>query len=222
MIQKKRLVIFDLDNTILNGDSDYSMVNYLISKNILPESATEINSAYYQDYELGKLNFDDYTHFALSAYKGMSREQIDEIIHSFLNECIESMINIFALKLIHGHQSDNDELMLASATNELIVDVIGKRLGFNNIIATKVYFKDGFCMSKFIPPAALGHGKLELVEQWCKKEGYDLNDSVFYSDSINDLPLLSRVKKPVAVNPDALLEEKCLENGWEIINLPKI
>jgi phosphoserine phosphatase len=63
---------------------------------------------------------------------------------------------------------------------------------------------------------------LELVEQWCKKEGYDLNDSVFYSDSINDLPLLSRVKKPIAVNPDALLEEKCLENGWEIINLPKI
>ena len=85
-----------------------------------------------------------------------------------------------------------------------------------------VYFKDGFCMSKFIPPAALGDGKLELVEQWCKKEGYDLNDSVFYSDSINDLPLLSRVKKPIAVNPDALLEEKCLENGWEIINLPKI
>ena len=77
-------------------------------------------------------------------------------------------------------------------------------------------------MSKFIPPAALGDGKLELVEQWCKKEGYDLNDSVFYSDSINDLPLLSRVKKPIAVNPDALLEEKCLENGWEIINLPKI
>ena len=222
MIQKKRLVIFDLDNTILNGDSDYSMVNYLISKNILPESATEINSAYYQDYELGKLNFDDYTNFALSAYKGMSREQIDEIIHAFLNECIEPMINVFALKLIHGHQSDNYELMLASATNELIVDVIGKRLGFNNIIATKVYFKDGFCMSKFIPPAALGDGKLELVEQWCKKEGYDLNDSVFYSDSINDLPLLSRVKKPIAVNPDALLEEKCMENGWEIINLPKI
>ena len=74
MIQKKRLVIFDLDNTILNGDSDYSMVNYLIRKNILPESATEINSAYYQDYELGKLNFDDYTNFALSAYKGLSRE----------------------------------------------------------------------------------------------------------------------------------------------------
>ena len=147
---------------------------------------------------------------------------IDEIIHAFLNECIEPMINVFALKLIHGHQSNNDELILASATNELIVDVIGKRLGFGNIIATKVYFKDGFCMSKFIPPAALGHGKLELVKQWCKKEDYDLNDSVFYSDSINDLPLLSKVKKPIAVNPDTLLEKKCLENGWEIINLPKI
>jgi HAD superfamily hydrolase (TIGR01490 family) len=133
------------------------------------------------------------------------------------------MINVFALKLIHDHHDKGHTILLASATNELIVKPIAQRLDINNVIGTKVKFENEKCSGEFIPPSALGAGKLKLVESWMQANQYDSFSGVtFYSDSINDLPLMEAVEFPKAVNPDIKLESISHKRGWEVIHLPLI
>ena len=222
-MSKPDLAIFDLDNTILNGDSDYSMINYLVDTNILDKKAKLKNDQFNKDYQERKLDYAQYTNFVLQAYVGKKIDEINEIIFPFVEKIIEPMINIFALKLIHNHYERGDEILLASATNELIVRPIAKRLEIKNVIATKAEFKNDKCTGKFIPPSALGAGKLKLVETWMKNNQYnDFLGVTFYSDSINDLPLMETVEFPKAVNPDTKLELVSKDRGWEVINLPII
>ncbi|MDB9737798.1 HAD-IB family hydrolase [Gammaproteobacteria bacterium] len=220
-MRKPALVIFDLDNTILNGDSDYAMINYLVHTQALDESAGKQNQLFIEDYQRGKLDFDAYTTFALSAYIGMTRSEINEFMLPFVAKVIEPMINTLALKIIHDHGDSGDTILLASATNELIVQPIAQRLDIHNVIGTQVKFINGKCTGEYIPPSALGAGKKLLVQQWMQKNNFDdFSGVTFYSDSINDLPLLEAVDFPKAVNPDAMLEKISLERGWEIIDLP--
>ena len=220
-MSKPALVIFDLDNTILNGDSDYAMINYLVHTQALDESAAKQNQIFIEDYQRGELDFDAYTTFALSAYIGMTRTEINESMRPFVTKVIEPMINTLALKIIHDHGDSGDIILLASATNELIVQPIAKRLDIQNVIGTQVKFINDKCTGEYIPPSALGEGKLQLVQQWMQKNNFDdFSGVTFYSDSINDLPLLEAVDFPKAVNPDAMLEKISLERGWEIIDLP--
>ena len=220
-MSKPALVIFDLDNTILNGDSDYAMINYLVHTQALDENAGKQNQIFIEDYQRGELDFDAYTTFALSAYIGMTRIEINEYMRPFVTKVIEPMINTLALKIIHDHGDSGDTILLASATNELIVQPIAKRLDIQNVIGTQVKFINDTCTGEYIPPSALGEGKLQIVQQWMQKNNFDdFSGVTFYSDSINDLPLLEAVDFPKAVNPDAMLEKISLERGWEIIDLP--
>ena len=112
-------------------------------------------------------------------------------------------------------------MLLASATNSVIVNPIAKRLGFENIVATEVEIIDGVYSGKVQDIPALGKGKLQKVREWMSMNGiHDFKNTTFYSDSINDFPLLSAVKNPVAVNPDNKLREECEKRSWEIIDLP--
>ncbi|MDA9626170.1 HAD-IB family hydrolase [Pseudomonadota bacterium] len=220
-MSKPALVIFDLDNTILNGDSDYAMINYLVHTQALDERAGKQNQIFIEDYQRGELDFDAYTTFALSAYVGMTRSEINEYMLPFVAKVIEPMINTLALKIIHDHGDRGDTILLASATNELIVQPIAKRLDIQNVIGTQVKFINDKCTGEYISPSALGEGKLKLVQQWMQRNNFDdFSGVTFYSDSINDLPLLEAVDFPKAVNPDAMLEKISLERGWEIIDLP--
>ena len=220
-MSKPSLVIFDLDNTILNGDSDYAMINYLVHTQALDERAGKQNQIFIEDYQRGELDFDAYTTFALSAYVGMTRSEINEYMLPFVAKVIEPMINTLALRIIHDHGDRGDTILLASATNELIVQPIAKRLDIQNVIGTQVKFINDKCTGEHIPPSALGEGKLKLVQQWMQRNNFDdFSGVTFYSDSINDLPLLEAVDFPKAVNPDAMLEKISLERGWEIIDLP--
>ena len=197
------------------------MINNLVHTQALDESAGKQNQIFIEDYQRGELDFDAYTTFALSAYIGMTRTEINEYMRPFVTKVIEPMINTLALKIIHDHGDRGDTILLASATNELIVQPIAKRLDIQNVIGTQVKFINDKCTGEYIPPSALGEGKLQLVQQWMKKNNFDdFSDTTFYSDSINDLPLLEAVDFPKAVNPDAMLEKISLERGWEIIDLP--
>ena len=221
-MSEEKLVIFDLDNTILNGDSDYSMINFLVAKSILDNSALDVNQSFMDDYEKGKLDFDEYTKFALKSFIGMSHIEINELTIEFVKEVIEPMINIYALKIIHDHQDDGCKILIASATNELIVKPIAKRLEVADYLGTKVEFIDNKCTGKYLRPSALGEGKLKLVTEWAKIKGFNLELATFYSDSINDLPLLEKVNNPIAVNPDPKLERISITRGWKILDLPRI
>ena len=191
--------------------------------NILDEKAKDKNDKFISDYQNGILDFGLYTQFALAAYIGKSIDEINQIIFPFVEKIVESMINVFALKLLHQHFDNSDNILLASATNELIVKPIAKRLAIKNVVATKVKFVNKKCIGDFIPPFALGKGKLDLVRIWMKENNYyDFSGVTFYSDSINDLPLLELVEFPKVVNPDEQLKTIATERRWEIIILPTI
>ena len=217
-----KLIIFDLDNTILNGDSDYSWINFLIEKRLVDKDEYERKNKYFYDqYYQGKLNYDEWAEFALTTIKGKKPEEIEDILSKFLSEIIEPMINIYALKLLHDHTHNNDIMLLASATNSVIVEPIAKRLGFKNIVSTEVEIIDEIYTGKVLGIPALSEGKLIKVKEWMLQNSIESFDNTsFYSDSINDLPLLAAVSKPVAVNPDDMLREECRKRSWEIIDLP--
>ena len=217
----KQLTIFDLDNTILKGDSDYSWIKYMIDSGFVDKDKyTAKNNYFYEQYEKGLLDFDEYTIFALSTIKGKSVNDINNLMKDFMEKIIEPMIIIYILKILHDHNHNNDEMLLASATNSAVVNPIAKRLGFNNVIATEVEIIDDIYSGNYINGSALGEGKKDKVMQWMELNGFhDFKNTTFYSDSINDLPLLMEVEKPVAVNPDNQLREIALKNNWQIEDL---
>ena len=219
---KRNLAIFDLDNTILKGDSDYSWINFLIQQGFVDKEEYEKKNKYFYDqYYKGKLDYDEWAEFALSTIKGKKPDEMEDLLSKFLREVIEPMINIYALRLLHKHNDNNDIMLLASATNSVIVEPIAKRLGFKNIIATDVEIIDELYTGKVLGIPALSGGKLIKVREWMLQNNIkSFDNTTFYSDSINDLPLLAEVSKPVAINPDDMLREECQKRSWEIIDLP--
>jgi HAD superfamily hydrolase (TIGR01490 family) len=217
-----KLTIFDLDNTILNGDSDYSWIEFLIKNNYVDaKSYEEKNKYFFDQYHQGTLDIAEYAGFSIGSFIEIGQEKLPEILDKFLLTVIEPMINIYALRLIHKHYENDDQLLLASATNKVLVDLIAKRLEFPNVIATIPEQINGTFTGKILEPSALGEGKLSRVKEWMDKNGYkDFSGTTFYSDSINDLPLLESVEKPIAVNPDEKLREISINNSWEIVDLP--
>ncbi|MDA7747490.1 HAD-IB family hydrolase [Gammaproteobacteria bacterium] len=217
-----KLTIFDLDNTILNGDSDYSWIEFLIKNNYVDaKSYEEKNKYFFDQYHQGTLDIAEYAGFSIGSFIEIGQEKLPEILDKFLLTVIEPMINIYALRLIHKHYESDDQLLLASATNKVLVDLIAKRLEFPNVIATIPEQINGTFTGKILEPSALGEGKLSRVKEWMDKNGYkDFSGTTFYSDSINDLPLLESVEKPIAVNPDKKLREISINNSWEIVDLP--
>ncbi len=219
---KRNLAIFDLDNTILNGDSDYSWINFLIDIEYVDKDEYERKNQYFYDkYYEGNLDYDEWAEFALSTIKGKKPDDLEGLITKFMSSVIEPMINVYALRLLHKHHHNNDVMLLASATNSVIVNPIAKRLGFENIVATEVEIIDGVYSGKCKDMPALGLGKLEKVTEWMLNNNFnDFKNTTFYSDSINDLPLLAAVTKPIGVNPDNKLREECKKRSWEIVDLP--
>ena len=216
-MKQNKLIIFDLDNTILTGDSDYSFINFLISKNLLNRKLRKKNDMFLKAFEKGTLHFQDWGKFSLEFFYNKKEGHVQDLISEFISETIEPMINISMLRVIHNHNDQGDILLLASATNEILVRPIGARLGFKNIIASRVRVNDGKYTNEFINPPAIGEGKLMHVQSWCADKGFLLEDATFYSDSIYDLPLLRSVKEPIAVNPDQHLLEIADKKGWEVI-----
>ena len=216
-----KLTIFDLDNTILKGDSDYSWIEFLINNNHVDgDFYRNKNDYFYDQYVEGKLDIHEYCEFALSTFIVLGKEKAEKLLDIFMKEIIEPMINIYILRILHNHYEAGDTLLLASATNSILVNRIGARLEFKNIIGTDPEVKDGSITGKIIGDPAIGDGKLKKVVSWMRDNGkLDFSETTFYSDSINDLPLLESVEKPIAVNPDDRLREASVLRGWEIVDL---
>ncbi|MCK7575432.1 MAG: HAD-IB family hydrolase [Chromatiales bacterium] len=214
------LAIFDLDNTLLDGDSDYLWGCYLAQHGLVDgaEYARE-NERFYREYQDGTLDIQEFLRFSLRPLREHPRERLEALRARFLEEQIEPIMTPAARALVERHQSAGDILLIITATNAFVTAPIAERFGVPHLIATLPAERDGVYTGEVEGVPSFREGKVERLEHWLAEHGLDLDGSCFYSDSHNDLPLLERVERPVAVNPDAQLRATAETRGWPILSL---
>ena len=214
------LALFDLDNTLLAGDSDYAWGEFLVDeKKVEPDHYARMNEQFYEDYQLGKLDIFEYLRFALAPLAALEPQELVELHRKFMNEVISKMWLPAAEALVEQHRAAGDRLMVISATNRFIVEPICHRFGINEIIATEPEQIDGRYTGQVAGVPSYQQGKVTRLQSWLAENDETLAGSSFYSDSINDLPLLEVVAKPVVVNPDKLLLAEARQRDWPVLDL---
>ena len=214
------LAIFDLDNTLLAGDSDHLWGEFLVERGIVDARAyREANDRFYRDYQAGNLNIHEYLDFALDLLRRHPPEQLEQWRREFLDTRIEPIILPAGRDLLDRHRRRGDHLMIITATNDFITAPIAERLEVGTLLATLVERRDGHYTGKATGVPCYREGKVRRLGQWLEETGESLSGGWFYSDSHNDIPLLERVDNPVAVDPDPLLEETARKRGWHIMSL---
>lgn len=216
------LAIFDLDNTLLGGDSDHAFGDFLISEGLVdPLTHKARNDAFYEQYKLGALDMAAYTEFAIAAIVGLSQTQRDALHEKFMASFVEPMMLPAALALLKRHRDAGDYCLIITATNRFVTEPIARRLGVDAIIATELEQVDGRFTGNVAGIPNFQEGKVRNLDAWLKQQAgqQSLDNSVFYSDSFNDLPLMELVTRAVAVDPDDTLRKIAQERDWEIISL---
>jgi HAD superfamily hydrolase (TIGR01490 family) len=217
-----RLALFDLDNTLLGGDSDHAWGDYLCERGILDTATYKTrNDEFYQDYLAGTLNLTDYLNFTLDILGRTEMAQLDEWHRDFMRDCIEPIILPKALELIARHRDAGDKLVVITATNRFVTGPIVERLGIDTLLATECEMAEGRYTGRTTGVPCFREGKVTRLQHWLQESGLSLEDSYFYSDSMNDLPLLEQVAHPVAVDPDPRLRAEAESRGWPVITLRK-
>ncbi len=215
-----RLALFDLDNTLLGGDSDHAWGDYLCERGILdPIAYKRRNDAFYQDYLNGTLDLQAYLAFSMEILAATEPAQLDEWHRDFMRDCIEPIVLPKALALLQRHREAGDQLLIITATNRFVTAPIARRLGVRTLLATECGQVDGRYTGRSTDIPCFREGKVTRLERWMMENGFDLEDSYFYSDSMNDLPLLQRVAHPVAVDPDPNLRAEAERQGWPVVSL---
>jgi len=216
----KKIAIFDLDNTLLGGDSDHLWGQFLIEKGIVDGDVYQReNDRFYQEYVDGTLNIHEFLSFSLQPLSSNPLSQLHEWRSEYLKEKIEPILLQDATALLQQHRDDSATLLIITATNRFITEPIAAMLGVEHLLATEPEIINNAYTGKIIDPPCFQHGKVERLEVWLKQTGLNLAESWFYSDSHNDLPLLERVTQPVAVDPDDTLLQHAEAKGWPIISL---
>ncbi len=214
------LAIFDLDNTLLSGDSDYLWGQFLVEKALVdPLFYERENQRFYNEYKAGTLNIYEFLEFSLAPLSQHSMAQLSALHREFMHTKIDSIWLPKAEALLEKHRQKNDFLLIITATNHFVTAPIAEKLGVNDIIATMPEQIDNQYTGKVSGTLCFQEGKVERLSQWLQENNYSLNDSHFYSDSYNDLPLLLEVSHPVAVDPDEQLEQYAVKNSWPVISL---
>ena len=214
------LAIFDLDNTLLNGDSDHAWGEFLCRKGVVDaEEYRKANDYFYEQYKSGSMNIFEFLEFALRPLAANSNETLAEWHAEFMRDVIQPMMLPKAAALLQKHRDAGEHLMIITATNRFVTGPIAEQLGVDTIIATDPEMVNGNYTGKVAGTPCFQAGKVERLNTWLAENGATLEGSSFYSDSINDLPLLEKVDYPVAVNPDENLTAEATRRGWPILDL---
>ena len=215
------LALFDLDNTLLTGDSDFEWAQFLIEKGVLDREVYEAqNRQFYEAYKAGTLDIHKFLDFQLKPLSRHPRSQLDEWHAEFMQERILPIITQKARDLVDSHKAD--ARVVITATNSFVTWPIAREFGIENLIATEPEEVDGEFSGRVQGLPAFREGKVERLKAWLAEHGIvwdSLHETWFYSDSLNDLPLLNRVSHPVAVDPDETLKEHALAHDWRVISL---
>lgn len=218
-----QLAIFDLDNTLLNGDSDYNWSLFLIEHGVLDSDLyKERNEQFFKEYQSGNLDVIAYCEFQFKTLKDNPRELLDELRSDYVKKIINPMITKEAKDLVENHRKENHKLLIITATNSYITRPIADLFGIEDLIGTDLEELNGEFTGKVSGLPSFQEGKIIRLNSWLEKRGLifeELEKTFFYSDSMNDIPLLEKVSNPVAANPDEILEKKAIKENWPIIYL---
>lgn len=218
-----RLVLFDLDNTLLAGDSDYEWGQFLIERGVLDRAHHEArNQAFYEDYKAGRLDIYAFLNFSLRPLATHTRAQLNAWHADYMQTRVVPMITDAARALVNRHLEDADLVAIITATNSFITAPIARAFGVQHLIATEPEQINGRFTGEVAGTPCFREGKITRLEQFLEHHGTRLDcltSSRFYSDSLNDLPLLQKVQHPVAVDPDPTLHAHAHAHGWPIISL---
>jgi len=214
------LAIFDLDNTLISGDSDYLWGEFLVEQNIVEgKHYHEQNQRFYDDYKVGTLDIFAFLAFSLAPLAKLSMEQLTQLHALFMWEKIIPLMSEKAFDLLNTHKKNNDYLLIITATNRFVTQPIADKFAVHDIIATEPEMINGRYTGQVAGTPCFKEGKVERLKEWLKNTQYSLEGSWFYSDSHNDLPLLELVSHPVVVNADEILLEHARSKGWKIMDL---
>jgi HAD superfamily hydrolase (TIGR01490 family) len=222
-----QLALFDLDHTLLPCDSDYEWGQFLARIGVVDSQYyAEQNERFYQDYKNGRLDIDEFLRFALKPLSEHSRAQLKEWHDAFMKEVIHGHLRQQALDLVKRHQDAGDLCCVVTATNSFVTRPIVESFGIEHLIATEPATAGDHPLANFTGEVKgapnFREGKIQRVHDWLASQNLALDRlprSYFYSDSMNDLPLLEKVSNPVATNPDALLRSEAAKRNWPILEL---
>lgn len=214
------LAIFDLDNTLIGGDSDYLWGEFLCDEGIISDrqSFEKKNDYFYQQYELGSLDIYAWAEFSFEILSHYSINELEAFHLKFMAQKIEPILLEKAQDCINSHKENGDTVLVITASNTFVTAPIVKRYGINHLIATEPEIVSGRYTGKVSGIPCFKSGKIENLMPWLERNGESLKDSTFYSDSHNDLPLLEMVDNPVVVNADKILAKIAQTKGWDILN----
>jgi HAD superfamily hydrolase (TIGR01490 family) len=220
-----RVALFDLDHTLLPIDSDYEWGVFTQTLGwVDPAVFQKLNDEFYEHYKAGTLDVHAYVRFSTDALRLRGAEQATAGRLRFMDAVIRPAIRQEALNLVRQHRDGGDEVVIVTATNEFVTRPIADAFGVTELIAVELARgADGWFTGEIAGVPSLRAGKVERVTQWLSARGlgWDSVESTFYSDSINDLPLLERVDHPVATNADEALRSIARQRGWRILDLFK-
>lgn len=214
------LALFDLDQTLLSGDSDYLWGQHLIEAGAVDRAHYErSNQRFYTEYENGTLDIDAFLRFALAPLAAYPLAQLHAWRDDFIERRIQPLISAKARAQLDSHRARGDTLVIITATNRFVTAPIAELLGVEHLLATEAEMVDGHYTGHAHGVPCFREGKVERLHAWLGADRTALDDAWFYSDSHNDLPLLSQVAHPVAVDPDPILHAHATAAGWSILSL---
>ena len=218
-----RLALFDLDNTLLGGDSDFEWAQFLIGQGVLDREVHEArNLEFYEQYKAGTLDIHAFLDFQLKPLSRHPRAQLDAWHAQFMRQRIHPIILPKARELVARHAAEDDLMVIITATNSFVTWPIAKEFGVSELIATEPEQVNGEFTGNVAGTPSFREGKVTRLDAWLQARGLSwqaIEASTFYSDSLNDLPLLQRVTRPVAVDPDPTLRAHAESHGWPVISL---
>ncbi|MDG2395804.1 HAD family hydrolase [Candidatus Thioglobus sp.] len=209
------LAIFDLDKTLIGGDSDFLWGEFMSEIGAVDKDSYQAKNQYFFDqYALGSLDINEYLEFCLKPLSQNTRKTLDVWHQRFMSEKIENILLPKAQAVVDGHKAKGDTILVITATNSFVTAPIVQRYGIENLLATNPEINNGEFTGRVLGEPCFQTGKITHLNHWLKKTGEELAGAYFYSDSHNDLPMLELVDHPVVVHGDETLQKIAKERGW--------
>jgi HAD superfamily hydrolase (TIGR01490 family) len=214
------LAIFDLDNTLIAGDSDHAWGEYLVERGLVDRDLfARKNDEFYASYVAGNLDLNAYLDFSLEPLSRFDEKTLQELHNDFMEDRIRKIMLPKARALVEQHRSSGDTLLVITATNRFVTEPIVREYGIENLLAIELEKIDGRYTGKSTGVPSFKEGKVTRLKSWIDEHKISLEGAYFYSDSHNDLPLLKLVDYPIAVDPDEELQSHAEANNWRVISL---